>query len=189
MNKHLLCIDGANLGMHLKNHFYNNYYDKIFEVLRNKTRFTEAKYFLVKQDGFEVENQKISKAGFGMEYRDSVFIKKDYIKCEKCDNQDITCSCGNRVKKPNTDKYKCDVDASIVHFVHIRIEKYDKFSFVSNDGDYVEFYEYLQRKNKLGYIISPDSSFLSGKITKSSLLKNYIINLNDYYSLIGKARK
>lgn len=179
MAKHLLCVDGANLGNHLKNNLFNIYFDKLFNEIRNRISFTEAKYFIVKQNGYDKEYEKIMKAGFALEPRDSVFIKKDYIECD---------SCGNKIIKPNTDKFKCDVDASIVHFVHIRIDKYEKFSFISNDGDYLEFYVYLQRKNKLGYLISPDSSFMSSKILKSSLLQKHIINLNEYYSVIGKSR-
>ena len=124
---------------------------------------------------------KIKEYGYQLQLRDSTWIKETFMVCSQCGF--------NGIIVPKTGKYKCDVDSSIVHFVHINLDKYDKFSFITNDGDYLVVYDWLQKQNKLKHIYSPDIKSLSKLVKTPYNHTGKIIAVNDFYEDIKSTPK
>ncbi|MFA5776251.1 MAG: NYN domain-containing protein [Patescibacteria group bacterium] len=73
---------------------------------------------------------------------------------------------------------KGNVDAELVLYCMIEIPNYSKAVIVSGDGDFYCLVEYLQKKNRLLKIITPNQKY-------SSLLRKY----SSYISVISLFRK
>lgn len=70
------------------------------------------------------------------------------------------------IRRNGISEYKGNVDAELVLHTIINLDKYNKAIIASGDGDFHCLIEYLDEKNKLEKILTPNNRY-------SSLIKKY----------------
>jgi hypothetical protein len=108
---------------------------------------------------------------------DYKFVQPQYIQCHCCETL---------VLDPATNKnvFNLDLGTEITHFVHTNLGKFDRFSFVTSNGNFVLLAKYLEANKKLDKLIIPNSKVAGEHILKN-VDKNSIVKLEDYYSQLG----
>jgi NYN domain len=108
---------------------------------------------------------------------DYKFIQPQYIQCHCCETL---------VLDPATNKnaFNLDLGTEITHFVHTNLDKFDKFSFVTSNGNFVTLAKYLEENKKLGKLMIPNSK-VAGEFILKNVDKNSIVKLENYYSQLG----
>ncbi len=138
-------IDSQNLNLGVKSLGWKLDYKKFRLYLKNKYQVSKALLFI----GFNPKNQSLyshlQDAGFILVFKKTISFKS---------------KSGKITQKGN-------VDAELVlHAAAVEYNKYDKAIIVSGDGDFACLISFLQEKDKLFKIITPNSNY-------SSLLKEF----------------
>ena len=109
---------------------------------------------------------------------DFKFKQPEYIPCHCCETL---------VLDPATNKnlFNLDLGTEITNFVHMNIDNYDKFSFVTSNGNFVTLANHLENIQKLGKIVLPNSK-ITGEFILKNIEANKIIKLEDCYSELGQ---
>ena len=109
---------------------------------------------------------------------DFKFKQPEYIHCHCCETL---------VLDPATNKnlFNLELGTEITNFVHININNYDKFSFVTSNGNFVTLANHLENIQKLGKIVLPNSK-ITGEFILKNIKANKIIKLEDCYSELGQ---
>ncbi len=139
-------IDSQNLNLGIQKLGWKMDYKKFRVYLEDKYHVQKAYIFI----GFVNLNQKLydnlQEAGFILKFKPTI---------------------------PDANgKIKGNVDADLVLSVVININQYDKAVIVSSDGDFYSLVEYLESKNKLEVVLSPnldDCSSLLKQTAKSEI--------------------
>ena len=130
-------------------------YAKFRLYLKNKYKIEKAFIFIGRIDKNEDLYKSLQKSGYDLIFKPTV---------RYFDN-------GKETSKGN-------VDAELVlHSAAVEYENYGQAIIVSGDGDFVCLVEYLIRKNKLLYILTPNRKY-------SSLLRRY----DKYIKRVDNAR-
>jgi uncharacterized LabA/DUF88 family protein len=144
-------IDSQNLYLGIINSGWKLDYQKFRNYLRTKYKVIKAYLFI----GYVPENtnlyRSLQEAGF-------ILIFKPVLKINEGEHS----------------TYKGNVDAELVLHAMIQYPNYHKAIIVSGDGDFMCLIEYLESKNKLYKILTPNNDY-------SSLLRKFakfIVPLN-----------
>lgn len=136
-------IDSQNLNLGVKSQGWKLDFGKFRSYLRNKYNVSKTYLFIGFVDGNQQLYTYLQSVGY-------ICIFKPTLE----------------LKYKNQIKIKGNVDAELVLHSMIEYKNYDKAIIVSGDGDFHCLVEYLDSKNKLLKIITPNSNF-------SSLLKKF----------------
>lgn len=147
-------IDSQNLNLGVRSLGWRLDYRKLRLFLKNKYNVEKAFMFI----GMVANNQslytELQSAGFILIFKPTVRYFVD----------------GKETVKGN-------VDAELVlHAAAIEYENYDKAIIVSGDGDFACLVQYLEQKNKLLHLMTPNSKY-------SQLLRpyaSYIVRINQF---------
>lgn len=148
-------IDSKNLYLGVQSEGWVLDYAKFRLYLKNKYKIEKAFIFIGRIDKNEDLYKSLQKSGYDLIFKPTV---------RYFDN-------GKETSKGN-------VDAELVlHSAAVEYENYSKAIIVSGDGDFACLVEYLIRKNKLLYILTPNLKY-------SSLLRRY----DKYIKMVDNAR-
>ena len=148
-------IDSQNLYLGVQSEGWVLDYAKFRLYLKNKYKIEKAFIFIGRIDKNEDLYKSLQKSGYDLIFKPTV---------RYFDN-------GKETSKGN-------VDAELVlHSAAVEYENYGKAIIVSGDGDFACLVEYLIRKNKLLYILTPNRKY-------SSLLRRY----DKYIKRVDNAR-
>ncbi len=136
-------IDSQNLNLGIKSAGWDLDYRKFRLYLKNKYKVSQAYLFIGQVPGNESLYTFLQKSGYIVIFKPTLEIQK---------------------KGENT--VKGNVDAELVLHTMIEYKNYDKAVIVSGDGDFYCLVEYLEEKNKLLRLLTPNSKY-------SSLLRKY----------------
>lgn len=155
-------IDSQNLNLGAEKSGWRLDFKRFRTYLRTKYNVTKAFLFI----GLVPENQKLydflEKVGFIMVFKPTTKIVN---------------------KKVET--YKGNVDAELVLHALLQFSKYDKAVIASGDGDFFCLIEYLESKDKLLKILTPNDKY-------SSLIKSYakyILSLKKIKKKVERVKK
>ena len=133
-------IDSQNLNLGVRSQGWQFDFRKFRQYLRNKYGVTSAYLFIGYKPGNEVLYANLQKMGYLVILKPTMELPDKSVK-------------GN-------------VDAELVLHTMIQFENYDKAIVVSGDGDFFCLVEYLETKNKLLHILTPNKYY-------SRLFKKY----------------
>jgi len=133
-------IDSQNLNLGVRSQGWQFDFRKFRQYLRNKYGVTSAYLFIGYKPGNEVLYANLQKMGYLVILKPTMELPDKSVK-------------GN-------------VDAELVLHAMIQFENYDKAIIVSGDGDFFCLVEYLESKNKLLHILTPNKYY-------SRLFKKY----------------
>ena len=133
-------IDSQNLNLGVRSQGWQFDFRKFRQYLRNKYGVTSAYLFIGYKPGNEVLYANLQKMGYLVILKPTMELPDKSVK-------------GN-------------VDAELVLHTMIQFENYDKAIVVSGDGDFFCLVEYLETKNKLLHILTPNKHY-------SRLFKKY----------------
>ena len=133
-------IDSQNLNLGVRSQGWQLDFRKFRQYLRNKYGVTSAYLFIGYKPGNEVLYANLQKMGYLVILKPTMELPDKSVK-------------GN-------------VDAELVLHTMIQFENYDKAIIVSGDGDFFCLVEYLESKNKLLHIFTPNKYY-------SRLFKKY----------------
>jgi hypothetical protein len=155
--------------------FYN-----LLLTLTNTTKETTQILFFDHEDAAKhTFHYSMKEKGYMLKLKpaDYKFVQPQYIQCHCCETL---------VLDPATNKnvFNLDLGAEITHFVHTKLKEFDRFSFVTSNGDFVILMKYLEENKKLGKVIFPDSKVEGDLIAKTTDAKS-IVKLEKYYSELG----
>lgn len=133
-------IDSQNLNLGVRSQGWQLDFRKFRQYLRNKYNITSAYLFIGYKPGNEVLYANLQKMGYLVILKPTMELPDKSVK-------------GN-------------VDAELVLHTMIQLENYDKAIIASGDGDFFCLVEYLESKNKLFHILTPNKYY-------SRLFKKY----------------
>src|SRR3990167_7455490 len=133
-------IDSQNLNLGVRSQGWKLDFRKFRQYLRNKYGIMSAYLFIGYKPGNEALYANIQKMGYLVILKPTMELPDQSVK-------------GN-------------VDAELVLHTMIQFENYDKAIVVSGDGDFFCLVEYLETKNKLLHILTPNKHY-------SRLFKKY----------------
>ncbi len=125
-------IDGANLHKGTMSLGWRVDYKKLYVWLKDKYRIKRAYIFLGYLPEFDRTYAKMSEAGFLVRFRD------------------VTRDADNKIKG------NCDTDMAVCSVRDVHESVFDKAVIVSGDGDFDCLIRYLQEKDKMAGILSPN---------------------------------
>lgn len=134
-------IDGQNLNMGIKKLGWNLDFRKFHYHLQKQYGVTKAYFFLGMVEDQADLYANLQSMGYHLILKPIVEHKEGAVK-------------GN-------------IDADLVLHAMIEYPNYDKAVVVSGDGDFYSLYEYLESKNKLAKIVTPNRQF-------STLLNSFL---------------
>lgn len=133
-------IDSQNLNLGVQSQGWKLDWRKFRQYLRNKYSVTNAYLFIGYKPGNEALYTNLQQMGYIIILKPTMELPDKSVK-------------GN-------------VDAELVLHTMIHFENYDKAIIVSGDGDFFCLVEYLESKNKLLHILTPNKHY-------SKLFKKY----------------
>lgn len=149
-------IDSQNLNLGIRSRGWSLDYKKFRLYLKNKYNVKEAFLFIGHVPGNESLYTFLQRCGFILIFKPTLEMKK---------NEKVL--------------VKGNVDAELVLHTMIEIDNYDKAIIVSGDGDFHCLVEYLEKVDKLGYLLVPNDKY-------SSLLRKF--NKGNYIRQIGSLK-
>ena len=144
-------IDSQNLNLGVRSQGWKLDWRKFRQYLRNKYHVEKAYLFIDHLDGNETLYTFLQEAGYILIFKPTLEQKIN-----------------------GKFKIKGNVDAELVLYSMIQYKNYDKAIIVSGDGDFHCLVEYLDEKNKLLNLITPNSHY-SGLLRR---FNNYIVRLD-----------
>ena len=144
-------IDSQNLNLGIKSQGWNLDFRKFRQYLRNKYRVEKAYLFIGHLDGNEALYASLQESGYILIFKPTLEQKID-----------------GKVK------IKGNVDAELVLHSMIQYKNFAKAIIVSGDGDFHCLVEYLNEKNKLLNLMTPNSHY-SGLLRR---FNNKIVRLD-----------
>jgi NYN domain len=155
------------------------FYNLLLTLTKNTKDSVEIFFFDHEDSAKHTFHYSMKDKGYILKLKpaDYQFVEPQYVQCHCCETL---------VLDPATNKnvFNLDLGAEITHFVHTNLEKYDKFTLVTSNGDFVALMKYLEEIKKLGKVILPNSKVSGEMITKNLDAKN-ILKLEKYYSELG----
>lgn len=145
-------IDSQNLNLGVRSQGWKLDWRKFRQYLRNKYKVTNAYLFIGYKPGNETLYTNLQKMGYIVVLKPTMELPDKSVK-------------GN-------------VDAELVLHTMIHYPDYDKAIIISGDGDFFCLAEYLESKNKLLHIMTPNKHYsklfkkYSGFIVQVDWLKN-----------------
>ena len=126
-------IDSQNLNLGVQSQGWKLDWRKFRQYLKNKYNVSEAYLFIGYKPGNEMLYTNLQKMGFLLILKPTMILPDKSVK-------------GN-------------VDAELVLHSMIQFPNYDKAIIVSGDGDFFCLVEYLESKNKLLHILTPNKKY------------------------------
>lgn len=178
--KNAIIIDSNSLNSDLDFRLdFKSFFDLLLTLTGGDQELTQIFFFDHEDAAKHTFHYSMKDKGYILKLKaeDYQFVQPQYIQCHCCETL---------VLDPDTNKnvFNLNLGTEITHFVHINLNKYDKFNFVTSNGDFVILAKYLDEINKLGKIILPNSQVAGEIITKNLDVKN-ILKLEKYYSELG----
>ncbi len=164
-------IDSQNLNLGTQRMGWKMDWRKFRKWLRNEYSVTKAYMFI----GYMSENESLYEYMHNLGYL--VVLKPTLeIHHNQSDSKDSDSN-----NDPEKSTIKGNVDTEIVLTALKEMPNYSKAIIVSGDGDFYSLIEYLQQKQRLAYVMTPNWQY-------STLLKPFeksIINLDKYRSTLS----
>ncbi|MFO7882936.1 MAG: NYN domain-containing protein [Kosmotogaceae bacterium] len=143
-------IDGQNLNLGIKSLGWKMDFSRFRRYLKEKYSVTTAYYFIGYVSGNQDLYLFLQKAGYVLMFKPTI---------------------------PDDDgNVKGNIDTDLVLQAMLDYQKYDNAVIVSSDGDFYSLVNYLYKKNKLEYVISPYKATCSSLLKKSAKEKIVFID-------------
>ncbi len=153
-------IDSQNLNLGIQDTGWKLDFSRFRIYLKDKYKIENAFLFIGYVPGNEALYTYLQKAGYIVIFKPTLEVKKD----------------GQTLIKGN-------VDAELVLHTMIEYPNYDKAIIISGDGDFHCLIEYLERNNKLLYVIIPNHKKFSALLRR---FRKYFISLDGLKEKLSK---
>lgn len=156
-------IDSNNLYLGVKDQGWILDFKRFYIYLKDKYKIEKVFLFIGYVPGNESLYTFLQKAGYVVIFKPTLYSEKN----------------GGEFTKGNT-------DAELVLHTMIEYPNYDKAIIVSGDGDFHCLVEYLEMKNRLSYILIPNSKKYSALLRK---FRKYLIFINQLDKKLKKQKE
>jgi NYN domain len=178
--KNAIIIDASSLNSDLDFRLdFTKFYDLLLTLTDSTNDSTKIFYFDHEDSAKHTFHYSMEHKGYILKLKpaDFQFVNPKYIQCHCCETL---------VLDPNTNKniFNLNLGTEISHFVHTNLNNYDKFTFVTSNGDFVILAKYLTESEKIGKVILPNSKVAGEFMMKNLDIKN-VLKLEKYYSDLG----
>ncbi len=156
-------IDSQNLNLAIKDCGWSLDFKRFYVYLKDKYKVAKAFLFIGYIAGNEQLYTFLQKAGYILVFKPTLEYRKN-----------------------TKNKIKGNVDAELVLHAMVEYQNYDKAIIVSGDGDFHCLIEYLENKDRLLYLMIPNSKKYSALLRK---FHQYFVNLDNLNKKVGKKKE
>ncbi len=179
--KNAIIIDSNSLNKDLDFRLdFKQLFDLILTLTKGSIDNTEIFYFDNEDAAKHTFHYSIEQKNYKLKIKpaDYKFKQPEYVQCHCCETL---------VLDPATNKkvFNLDLGVEIANFVHLTTSNFDKFNFVTSNGDFVALANYLESIGKLDKIILPDSR-TAGEFILKNISDDKIVKLENYHTQLGR---